>query len=206
MIEAKSSFLKDLAPETYCTLSDWKGLALIYSAVLLLFFLLSLFLQWSFIKFFIDILMGWTLLSLPFMGVIIVSLDKEVKVQVPEYSWEKEEIKKSKHYKYSKIWGITLCVLGCTALYFSGKYKDYYAFQCQTFYLDENAGMYHILNDCDYIYDSEEMDYYEIRGNHKHLSEIKGIEILDSSFELCDACREWAEDASGDLSNYYYRR
>lgn len=92
------------------------------------------------------------------------------------------------------------------ALYFSGKYKDYYAFQCQTFYLDENTGICHILNDCDYVHDAEEMDSYEMRGNHKHLSEIKGIEILDSSYELCDACREWAEDASSDLSNFYYRR
>lgn len=109
MIESKSSFLKDLAPETYCTLSDWKRLALIYGAVLLLFFLLSLFLQWSFIKFFIDVLMGWTLLSLPFMGVIIVSLDKEVKVQIPEYSWEKEKIKKLNHTNIQK-YGELLCV------------------------------------------------------------------------------------------------
>ena len=195
MKNVRSSFLRDLAPSTYDTLSDWKPIALIYAAVLLIFVILSFFFQWSFIKFFIDLLMGWTLLSIPFIGVIIVSLDKEIEMEKAESHWEKEYEVKPKSYLYTKIWGISLCIFGLICLYFSGKYKDYYAFQCNTFYVDNLHHTYHILDDCEY----SEIDNDE-------LIEVKGKDLLNTNHELCDACEEWAEDARASAYEWQYRR
>ena len=191
----KSSFLKELGPNTYETLSNWKPIALIYAIILLIFVLLSFFFQWSFIKFFIDLMMGWTLLSIPFVAIIVVSLDKEIEMKKAESQWEKLHEEKPKNYLYTKIWGITLCIFGLTCLYFSGKYKDYYSFQCGTFYLDKVHQTYHILDDCKY----SEVDNDE-------LIEIKGVDLIGTNHELCDACEEWAEDAKESAYEWQYRR
>lgn len=75
----------ELAPDTYQFLKDLKPIALLYALVLGLMVILSMFFQWSFIKFFLDCMMGWTLLSIPFVGVIIVAFDKEFTVE--DYSY-----------------------------------------------------------------------------------------------------------------------
>lgn len=74
----RTSFLKDIAPDTYRFLSEMRPFAFIYLGVLAIAVLLSIFVQWSIVKFFIDCMMGWTLLSIPFIGVLIVVLDKEI--------------------------------------------------------------------------------------------------------------------------------
>jgi len=47
----------ELAPDTYQFLKDLKPIALLYALVLGLMVILSMFFQWSFIKFFLDCMM-----------------------------------------------------------------------------------------------------------------------------------------------------
>lgn len=83
----RTSFLLEKAPEQYKVLSGLKPFALIYAGVLAIAILLSLFVQWGIVEFFINLLMGWTLLSVPFMAVIIVAFDKEIKLPQEEESF-----------------------------------------------------------------------------------------------------------------------
>lgn len=198
----KTSFLKELAPDAYRFLSGLKPIALIYALVLGLMIVLSLFLQWGFIKFFLDSLMGWTLLSIPFIGVVIVVLDKEFRVSQSELTTKNHH--QMRQYKFSKIWGIGLCMAGIGALYGSSVYKNFYAFQCQDFYLEKERGIYPILDNCKYI--DRNRNYEEEEG--PVLVKVSGKEIIDdySISELCVACEEWAEDAEAEATSFQFRR
>ena len=55
----KTSFLMELVPDIYQFLKGLKPIALIYAVVMGVMITLSLFFQWSFIEFFIEIMMGW---------------------------------------------------------------------------------------------------------------------------------------------------
>lgn len=54
----RTSFLLEKAPEQYKVLSGLKPFALIYAGVLAIAILLSLFVQWGIVEFFINLLMG----------------------------------------------------------------------------------------------------------------------------------------------------
>lgn len=197
----RTSFLAQTAPDTYRFLSELKPYALIYAGVLLVAVLLSIFFQWGIIKFFIDCMMGWTLLSIPFVGVLIITLDKEILLPQAE-RWEPIP-EKPKSYKYSMIWGIILILTGVTALYFSNQYKKHYSFQCQTFFLEQPTGIYHLSDKCDYI----GLDEDEEPIDNVTLSKVTGKDLLEGDYEFCEACREWAEDAEMEFeSRRYYRR
>lgn len=196
----RTSFLAEVAPDTYSILSELKPFAFIYLIILAIVSLLSLFVQWSIVKFFIDCMMGWTLLSIPFIGVLIVIFDKEINLPITQ-RWEPSP-KKSVSYKLSMIWGIFLMVAGLVTLYFSNQYKKYYAFQCQTFYLEQPSGVYHLRKRCEYIGFSQEGQVENVS-----ISKVKGIDLLDEDHTLCVACSEWAEDAEMDFEvNRYFRR
>jgi hypothetical protein len=152
-------------------------------------------------------MLGWTLLSIPYMAVIVVTLDKQVEIEVKEseYTWfgsSKQKVEFPKSYVYTKIWGITLCILAVIALYFSNKYKKYYAFQCEEFYLETTTGVYHIFDDCDYIGQTDDEEYVD----DINVEEIKGVDLLNSNYSLCDACEERAEDYEMEASDWMYRR
>lgn len=196
----KTSFLKELVPDTYQFLKGLKPIASLYAVVLCIMVVLSLFRQWSFIKFFIDCMMGWTLLSIPFVGVIIVVFDKEFKVGDIFFNIKLHH--KEMPYKISMIWGIVLCVAGLAALYYSNRYKKYYAFQCQDFYLEETTGVYHILKDCEYIGMNED----DNQVDNPSIVKLSGKDLLDTNYELCEACKEWAKEAETEISSYQYRR
>lgn len=197
----RTSFLCETAPDIYRFLSELKPYALIYVVVLAIVVLLSLFFQWSIVKFFIDCMMGWTFLSIPFIGVLIVVFDKEIKLPKVE-KWAPKPPKPAS-FKFSMIWGCFLIVIGLVTLHFSNQYKRNYAFQCQTFYLEQPTGIYHLRDNCEYIGLNEEEE--PIEGIS--VSEVKGIDLLDKDYTPCDACREWAEDAEMNYEmNRYYRR
>lgn len=196
----KTSFLMELAPDTYQFLKGLKPIALLYALVLAVMIVLSMFFQWGFIKFFIDIMMGWTLLSIPFVSVLIVVLDKEF--QVKDYEFDFQSHHKTHFYKLSSTWGIILCLIGLMGLYYSNSYKKYYGFQCQDFYLERVSGVYHILDDCEYI----GVDNNDEPIENPNLIKISGKELLDTDYKLCVACEEWAEDAEAEAATYQYRR
>lgn len=67
--------------------------------------------------------------------------------------------------------------------------------------------MYHLLNNCDYYYDNEKLEYNEEKDYHKILTPIKGVRLLGTSYKICEVYEEWEEDAKSDLYNtYYYRK
>lgn len=196
-MKVRSSYLQSKAPDLYRKLCKLAPITLIYAIVLVIVFGLSLVFQWSVLQFFIDIMMGWTLLSILFVVVLIVLLDKTVVIeQVIDYQGEVIEEVKPKSWGFSVIWGITLCISGLVALYYSAEYKRYYDFQCTTFYVDSNHKLYHYLDDCKY--DGDENDADEIVELH----EVKGVDLLDSDYTLCDACQEYAEDAEWEYEHF----
>lgn len=200
-MKVRSSYLQSKAPNLYRVLWSLTPIALVYAIVLVLVFGLSLVFRWSVIKFFIDIMMGWTLLSIPFVGVLIVLLDKTVVIeQVIDYHGKVIEEVKPKSWRFSVIWGITLCISGLLALYYSAEYKRYYDFQCTTFYVDSNHKLYHYLDDCKYGRDENEAD------ESVKLDTVKGFNLLDIDYSLCDACQEYAEDAELEYENMRYCR
>lgn len=196
----KISFLMELTPNIYRYLKGLKTVALLYATFLGVMVVLSLFLQCGFIKFFIDCMMGWTLLSIPFVAIIIVALDK--KFMVRDFAFTHKLHHKELTYKLSMIWGIILCIGGLVALYYSNSYKKYYAFQCQDFYLEENAGVYHILKGCENIGLDEGGNPVE----NPSIVEIKGKDLLETDYELCVVCQEWAKEAQAETATYQYRR
>lgn len=190
----------ELAPDTYQFLKDLKPIALLYALFLGLMVILSMFFQWSFIKFFLDCMMGWTLLSIPFVGVIIVALDKEFTVE--DYLYSHKEHHKAKRFKVSTVWGVLLCIAGTASLYYSSVYKKYYGFLCQEFYLEQNTGIYHIIDDCEYIGIDEDDEPID----KPIIVRISGKELLETNHKLCEICEEWAEEAEATAAEYQYRR
>ena len=199
-MEERTSFLRELGPNAYDTLSEWKKYALYYACVLILFIILSVFFQTGFIRFFINIMMGWSLFSILFICILIVSLDKAIQKNI--YStFTNEKILWMNPRLFSKVLGVTLIVLGVGCAYMTNQYKKYYSFQCETFFLDEKNQVYHILEDCKYIYDYEEDQLNDIK-----LVQVKGVDLMNTSNDLCDACKEWAEDAEAEAMSWQYRK
>ena len=70
------------------------------------------------------------------------------------------------------------------AIYFSDKYRDQYSFECDTFFVDKDAGIYHLdifTDDCEKACET------------KYLEEMKGYQI-SKKITLCEDCEEMLED------------
>ncbi len=191
MKECKTtSFLKRLSPETYYFLQFLKPAALWYGVLLGVMALLSVFFQSSIIAYFLNIMMGWSIVAILFTGVVVIALDKEYEVEEDD-----PDNPAANRYKQSRIWGITLLILGLAALFLSNSYKQKYNFQCESFYLEPSAHLYHIREDCAYIGENEDME----DAPHSEIVEVKGKDLEDTNHELCIACKEWAEDVGHDI-------
>ena len=115
----------------------------------------------------------------------IVYLDKEIDV-VLERDWNGDYTlpQKNQGYTKTKVIGIILIILGISSIYFSDRYRKHYAFECETFLVDEHKGIYHLNgynDDCDEIEDS-------------YLVPLKGYEIERQGYSFCPSCEQWAED------------
>lgn len=197
----KTSFLMELFPEAYEFLKDIRIYALAYAGLLALMITLSYFFQWGLVRFFLNIMMGWSVFSILFTGVLIIVLDKEFYV-------DEETLRSEKHhndsaYKYSKVWGITLCIAAIIGLYYSNKYRNYYSFQCHKFYIGADYNLYHIEKDCDYIY-MNQYGEWEKRRN-VDIEELNGKELEYTDYEMCEHCRDFAEEAQLDAASYDFR-
>ena len=192
MAIVKQSFLSNIIGRN--TYDEFKGYAKVIIAigtcVLAIVLLLSIFFHWSFISSLLSLITGTSLLFIIYIAALVLALDIEVDVDEPE--------KKSKPaaYKLTIAWGVVLVALGISAIYFSNKYRKYYAFECNTFLVDHQTEIYHLDwdNDC------------EVAAKSGNLETMQGYEI-DKSYTLCEWCEEWAEDAEDEYeSNRYYRR
>ena len=77
-----------------------------------------------------------------------------------------------------------LVALGISAIYFSNKYRKYYAFECDTFLVDHQAEIYHLDwdNDC------------EVAAEAGALEKMQGFQI-DKSYTL--------SRLQSEVSNYH---
>ena len=195
----EQSFLSNLLGEE--TYENWIGYARIIIAVgtiiLLVLLGLSFLFHSSIISFLLKLVTGTSLLFIAYVAMWVLLLDIKVDVDEPEvHSWETpKEHAKPLAYKLSALWTVVLIILGIMAIYFSNKYRELYAFECDTFYVDKQAHLYHL--------DWTECETSERAGN---LEEMQGNQIPDN-YSLCEQCKEIAEDAGADYdTDRYFRR
>lgn len=194
----KQSFLSNVVGRN--TYDEFKGYAkriiVIGTCVLVVILLLSLFFHWGFISSLLNLVTGTSLLFIAYVAALVLALDVEVEVDEPERDYWSEPEKKMKPttYRLTVVWGIVLILFGIGAIYFSNKYRKNYAFECQTFLVDENRGIYHLEDGND----DEDMEY---------TTEMKGYELKDYNYTFCESCREWVEEMESDYAaERYYRR
>ena len=200
MAIVKQSFLSNIIGRN--TYGEFKGysktIIAIGTCILAVILLLSFFFHWKFISGLLNLVTGTSLLFIAYVAALVLALDIEVDVDEPEKNYWSESEKKTKPatYKLTIVWGVLLIVLGIGVIYFSNKYRKYYAFECDTFLVDHQARIYHLDwdNDC------------EVASEAKNLEKMQGYQI-DKSYTLCEWCEEWAEDAEDEYgSNRYFRR
>lgn len=195
----KQSLLSNLLGEK--TYENWVGYARIIIAVgtivLLVFLGLSFCFYSSIISYFLKLVTGTSLLFIAYVAMWVLLLDIRVNVDEPEvYSWERtKETIKPITYKMSALWTIMLILLGIGGIYISNKYRNQYAFECDTFLIDKQAHKYHLdWTEC------------EASENAEDLVEMKGYQISEN-YTFCEECEEIAEEASADYeSERYFRR
>ena len=97
------------------------------------------------------------------------------------------------NFKSTIIWTYTLLILGISAIFFSNKYRKNYSFECQTFLVDENRGIYHLEDGND----DEDREY---------TTEMKGYELENYNYTFCESCRERVEEMESEYTaERYYR-
>lgn len=186
--EEKYSFLEHLLPNVYGYAKAFKPLAWIYLGVLIIVLILSQLYYSSIIEWFIDMMMGWTVMNILFIGIMIVNFDIKV---TPISKEEATHTSKPKRYKFSMVWGCSMFIVGILGLFFSNEYKKDYAFECSDFFLENATGVYHIWGDCPDIGIVEQY-YPNVNGES---SWVKGYEI-EKWHTLCVACKERVEEGT----------
>lgn len=186
----KQSFISNLFGRN--TYADFKGIALLVSligtGILIVLYILSYYFHAGIINYLIKLTNGTSLLFIGYILAVIILLDIEVDVEEPEKNYLGEEKKEPKPFKYKLtiVWGVILLALGIVAIYYSNRYRNHYAFECDTFLVDEKAGIYHL----DYIECS-------VAEEAESLEEMKGYQI-DKTFRFCEECQEWLDDMESE--------
>ena len=197
---SKQSFLSNLV--------DYDGLkhyariiVIIGSCVIALVFGLSLIYHSQFISNLLGYFFGASLLFIIYIAALIIVLDFKVEIDEDKTQGRYHADNKPKPFKYklTVVWGVLLLLLGIAAVFFSNRYRKNYAFDCSTFLVDEEAGVYHLDNDWKCI------DAIEAEDNGQLVRKY-GYEI-DKTFKFCEYCEESIEEVEGEFnSNRYTRR
>lgn len=188
----KQSFLSNvIGASIYRELKRFSKLVVTVGAlILVVLFGLTLICHYTFVSSLFDITTGTSLFFIVFIVELILLLDLEVEVEVSDTKSLDSHKKnaKPKKYKLTIIWGMILFILGITAIYFSNKYKKQYRFECETFLVDENAGIYHLneeFNDCEALKKAE--DFVAIKGYR-----------MPKSYKFCEDCEQWQKDVEDE--------
>jgi len=195
----KQSFLSNIIGEnTYVQFTEYAKIIIAIGTCLLVIFVgLSLFFHSSIINWFLQLLTGTSLLFIAYVAALIILLDIQVAVDEPErYAWEEpKNSQRPLSYKLTIVWGVVLILLGISAIYVSNKYRKHYAFECDTFLVDRQHGVYHVEwnDDCDIANEAEELE------------KMHGYEI-DESYNLCESCKDFLDDMESYESERYIRR
>lgn len=188
MATVKKSFISNLIGKgLYEELKDYsKPIIYIGSGFLLVLFLLSLCVHWRFVSKLLSLVTGTSLLFLVYIAALILFLDKEVDVgeSVSYYRYNLEKMSKTRTYKLTIVWGVVLILFGISAIFFSNRYREQYAFDCSTILVDQSSGIYHLewIDDC------------EVAAEADWLKEMKGYEIKGKGYRICDWCEEYAKE------------
>ena len=188
MGSVKKSFLSHLiGRDIYDELRRYALIIIVIgTSILAVLLLLSLFFHGVFISRLLNWVTGTSLLFIIYIAAVIISLDKEVEVNVPDRYYEAKpgEFQKTRAYKLTIVWGVVLLAIGVSAVFFSNRYRKQYAFECSTILVDTDAGIYHYYwnNDC------------ELAQKTGDLIEMKGYEIKGQDYHLCEYCEEYAEE------------
>ena len=180
------SFLSNLINDLY----DKKIASLvfvIYTIVLLVLFGISFVCYWSFFGSLFYMLTGWSLFFIAYIVSFIIFCDIRVPMRVDTDLW-RTNIKltpiNTRAYKMTIAWTIILVAIGIAAIIFTNKYRKNYYFDCQTYYVEKSVGIYHLGDHCD-----------DISGS---VVEMKGYEIRENGYTLCDLCSDIAEMGEDD--------
>ena len=190
------SFIKDILGKN--TYNEFKVYAKQYipiaTVVLIVVLALTYFFHWWLLSRILSIITGTSLIFIVYIIGVVLFLDYGVEVELEE-TWNggyKMPDNRPFNYKYgTKLWGITLIVLAIAAIYISHKYRTYYAFECETFLVDENTGIYHL----EYGHDDEEIRY---------TTKMMGYEIEENGYSFCESCKEWLEEAEEEYESERY--
>lgn len=191
----KQSFLSNMLGDAYLSLKGYAiWISLIGSGILMILYILSHYFHLGIVSWLLNLTSGTSLLFIGYIAAIIVLADRRVEVDEPE-NYLYNEIKEPKPFKYKLtiVWGVTLIALGIVAIYNSNRYRNHYAFECETFLVDEKAGIYHL----DYIECS-------VAEEAESLEEMKGYQI-DKTFRFCEECQEWLDDMESEAGLVHAR-
>ena len=198
MTIVKYSFLSDIIGiNTYYELKWYaKRNIPVATIVLVMVLVLTFFFHWVFLSLILSLITGTSLIFIAYVFGVILLLDYGVEMEIEEI-WNGGYImpeEKPNGYNATKLWGITLIVLAIAAIYFSNEYRKHYAFECETFLVDEYSGIYHLEDG----HDDEDFNY---------TTKMKGYEIEELGYSLCESCKEWAEEAEEFYeAERHYRR
>ena len=159
-----------------------------------------MFFHWNIICSLLNIVTGTSLIFIAYIICVIiwldkgidVVLDKEGSVSYPQYSYPKNA---PQGFNKTIVLGVFLIILGIAAIFFSNKYRKQYTFECTTFLVDKQSGIYHL------DYDNE----CEIAANAHDLVMQKGYQ-MDESYTFCEWCKEWIEDMESEYAASKYIR
>ena len=194
----KQSFISNLLGQN--TYAELKGIALLVSligtAVLIVLYVLSHFFHVGIISSLVNLTNGYSLLFIGYLLALIVLLDIEVEVEEPEKEYWRKEKQDPKPFKYKLtiVWGVVLLILGIVAIYYSNRYRNHYAFECETFLVDEKAGIYHLdwNSNCSIAEEAEELE------------KMQGYQI-DEKFKFCEECQECLEEVESEAGLVHAR-
>lgn len=194
----KQSFISDILGENdHSELKEIaKLISLVGTVILIVLYTLSHCFHSDIIRYFIELTNGTSLLFIGYILSLILTLDIEVSIDEPEHENYKEITKTRKPFKYKLtiIWGVLLIGLGIAAIYYSEKYRNQYVFECETYLVDEKAGIYHLDWDVDCGFADEA----------EKLIEMKGFQI-PKSFKFCEGCEEMLKEAESETALLHLR-
>ena len=194
----KQSFISNLFGQN--TYAELKGTALLVSligtSILVVLYVLSYFFHSSIISYLLNLTNGTSLLFIGYILSLIILLDIKVGVEEPEKNYWDDDNKTSKPFKYKLtiVWGVFLLQLGIIAIYYSHRYRNHYAFECETFLVDEKAGIYHLDWDID----------CSVADEANNLETKKGYQI-DKTYKFCEECQEWLDEAEAGAGSVHVR-
>lgn len=188
IMNSKESFLSNLVGnENY---NNWKPDAkrvfIAYSVLLVLLFLLKDVWHWKFASEMFSLFTGSSLFFMLYVAFAILFFDVRVDLVYGLRNWK---------YKLTSVWGVTLVVLGISAVIYTNHIRRDYALECMYCFIEEDTRCFHIHKSC---------------GSIKGTEKLKGSKVFKAKelgFRFCVECEEWIEDAEFEYESLrYYRR